>query len=388
MRAFVLDGYGAIADHVRLAEIADPVPGPDDVLIEIHAASLNPIDFKLAHGDLKRVSKYQLPRPFGFDASRLRAVGGRRPRGSSRATRSLCAPRARPSARLPKRSRLAKIRRAQAGFNFTRGSSFAAACRADHGADVRACRREVRAADPDPCRLRRVGTFAVQYAKHLGLHVTIDDEFEKCGFRQLRSAPTGSSPTTARTIFEQDGNYDIVYDTLGGAFTVDAFKVVKRGGVVISLSGPPDRDFARREGAGLLVGIVVWLMGRKVYAASAAPGRDLLLVLHGIQRRPIARDRRAGRRRRDQAGDRSRICLRAIAGRALLPRSRPGARQGGVEGEVTTNRSPAQSRGRGGRSPALSGAPSGGSCRSARRNRCRRRYRRSSARRHSPAACG
>ena len=69
MRAFVLDGYGAIADHVRLAEIADPVPGPDDVLIEIHAASLNPIDFKLVRGDLKRVSKYQLPRPFGFDAA-------------------------------------------------------------------------------------------------------------------------------------------------------------------------------------------------------------------------------------------------------------------------------------------------------------------------------
>src|SRR5436190_22720518 len=69
MRAFVLDGYGAIADHVRLAEIADPVPGPGDVRIEIHAASLNPIDFKIAHGDLKRVSKYQLPRPFGFDAS-------------------------------------------------------------------------------------------------------------------------------------------------------------------------------------------------------------------------------------------------------------------------------------------------------------------------------
>src|SRR4029078_4169417 len=69
MRAFVLDGYGAIADHVRLTEIVDPVPGPDDVLIEIDAASLNPIDFKIAHGDLKRVSKYRLPRPFGFDAS-------------------------------------------------------------------------------------------------------------------------------------------------------------------------------------------------------------------------------------------------------------------------------------------------------------------------------
>src|SRR2546422_5085626 len=78
MRAFVLGGYGAITDHVRLAEIADRVPGPDDVLIEIHAASLNPIDFKIAHGDLKRVSKYRLPRPFGFDASGVVLSAGAR----------------------------------------------------------------------------------------------------------------------------------------------------------------------------------------------------------------------------------------------------------------------------------------------------------------------
>ena len=56
-------------DHVRLADIADPVAGPEEVVIEIHAASLNPIDFKIVRGDLKRVSKYRLPRPFGFDAS-------------------------------------------------------------------------------------------------------------------------------------------------------------------------------------------------------------------------------------------------------------------------------------------------------------------------------
>ena len=78
MRAFVLDGYGAIADHVRLAEIADPVAGPDEVVIEIHAASLNPIDFKIVRGDLKRVSKYRLPRPFGFDASGVVLSAGAR----------------------------------------------------------------------------------------------------------------------------------------------------------------------------------------------------------------------------------------------------------------------------------------------------------------------
>src|SRR5204863_6929651 len=69
MRAFLLDGYGAIADHVKLADVADPVAGRGDVLIELHAASLNPIDFKIVRGDLRRVSKYRLSRTFGFDAS-------------------------------------------------------------------------------------------------------------------------------------------------------------------------------------------------------------------------------------------------------------------------------------------------------------------------------
>ena len=76
MRAFVLAGYGAISNNVRLAQLPDPVAGPGEVLVEIHAASLNPIDFKLVHGALRRVSKYQLPRPVGFDASGIvRAAG-------------------------------------------------------------------------------------------------------------------------------------------------------------------------------------------------------------------------------------------------------------------------------------------------------------------------
>src|SRR4029079_10876026 len=108
---------------------------------------------------------------------------------------------------------------------------------------------------------RGIGTFAVQYAKHIGLHVTTTTSAKNADFVKSLGADRVIA-YDRENYLQQDGNYDIVYDTLGGAFTVDGFKVVKRGGVVISLSGPPDRDFARREGAGLLVGIVVWLMGR------------------------------------------------------------------------------------------------------------------------------
>ncbi len=76
MRAFVLSAYGAVKDCVRLAELPDPVARLNQVVVEIHAAGLNPIDFKLIRGDMKRISKYQLPRPIGFDGSGVVASVG------------------------------------------------------------------------------------------------------------------------------------------------------------------------------------------------------------------------------------------------------------------------------------------------------------------------
>ena len=272
MRAFLVDGYGAITDHVKLADVADPVPGPGDVLIEIHAASLNPIDFKIVRGDLKRVSKYQLPRTFGFDASGVVLSAGTKATRfkpgdaiyvrSSRETIGTFAERI----ALPEKFvalKPASVSHAEAAslplVGLTTLQGFAKV-------GARAGQRILIHAGAGG-----IGTFAVQYSKHLGLHVTTTTSSKNADFVKSLGADTVIA-YDRQNYLEQGGGYDIVYDTLGGAFTVDAFKVVKRGGAVISLSGPPDRDFARREGAGLLVRVAVWLMGRKVYAASEQAG--------------------------------------------------------------------------------------------------------------------
>ena len=272
MRAFGLDGYGAIADHVRLAEIADPVPGPGDVLIQIHAASLNPIDFKIARGDLKRVSKYRLPRPFGFDAcGTVLSSGARATRfkpgdavylRTSRETIGTFAEKIalpeqfvalKPASVLPAEAASLTL----VGLTTLQGFE------------------EVRARAGQRILIHAgaggIGTFAVQYARHLGLEVTTTTSSKNVDFVKSLGADWVIA-YDRENYLEAGGGYDIVYDTLGAAFTVDAFKVVKRGGAVISLSGPPDRDFARREGAGWLVGVAIWLMSRKVYAASAEAG--------------------------------------------------------------------------------------------------------------------
>jgi alcohol dehydrogenase len=272
MRAFVLTGYGAVSDNVRLAEIPDSVAGAKEILIEIHAASLNPIDFKTVRGDLKRISKYKLPRPFGFDASGTVISAGagatRFKPGDAvyvRASREGIGTFAEQIAVDEKFVALKPqtISHAEAaslplvGLTTLQGFGRAGA---------RAGQRILIHAGSGG-----VGTFAVQYAKHLGLHVTSTTSAKNADFVKSLGADRVIA-YDRENYLEQGGDYDIVYDTLGGAFTVDAFKLVKRGGVVISLSGPPDRDFAQREGAGSLVSVAVWLMGRKIYAASAKAG--------------------------------------------------------------------------------------------------------------------
>jgi len=291
MRAFLLGGYGAISDNVRLGEIPGPVAGPGEILIGIHAASLNPIDFKLVNGALKRISKYQLPRPFGFDASGIvLAVGA----GASqfkpgdavyaRASRDTIGSFAEQIALAGKFVALKPtgISHAEAaalplvGLTTLQGFERAGA---------RAGQRILIHAGSGG-----VGTFAVQYARHLGLHVTSTTSSKNADFVKSLGADRVIA-YDRENYLELGGDYDIVYDTLGGAFTIDAFKVVKRGGTVISLSGPPDRDFARRESAGWLVRIAVWLMGRKVYAAAERAGAAhcwFLTESNGAQLREIA----------------------------------------------------------------------------------------------------
>lgn len=272
MRAFLLNGYGAIKDQVRLADIADPVPGDRDVLVEIHAASLNPIDFKIVRGDLRRVSKYQLPRTFGFDASGVVLSAGKdagrfKPGDAvylrtSRETigtfaEKIVLPEAFVAPKPPNISHTEAASLPLVGLTTLQGFAKVGA---------RAGQRILIHAGAGG-----IGTFAIQYAKHIGLHVTTTTSSKNADF----VTSLGADKVIAydrENYLEAGGDYDIVYDTLGGAFTIDAFKVVKQGGAVISLSGPPDRDFARREGAGLLVRGVIWLMNRKVYAASAKAG--------------------------------------------------------------------------------------------------------------------
>src|ERR1700687_2556974 len=75
MRAFVLSRYGG-AEHTALTEVPKPSPRAGELLVRVHAAGLNPVDFKTRAGALKSVRNYPLPIVMGNELSGVvEAVG-------------------------------------------------------------------------------------------------------------------------------------------------------------------------------------------------------------------------------------------------------------------------------------------------------------------------
>ena len=59
MRAIVVDSFGP-PDRLRVVELAEPVPGPDQVLVTVHAAPVNYVDLLMVGGN------YQFLPPLPF----------------------------------------------------------------------------------------------------------------------------------------------------------------------------------------------------------------------------------------------------------------------------------------------------------------------------------
>ena len=66
MKALVFKRYGG-ADHIAFADTPRPVPKPDEILVQVHAAGLNPIDNMIPKGTFKPILRFQLPATLGSD---------------------------------------------------------------------------------------------------------------------------------------------------------------------------------------------------------------------------------------------------------------------------------------------------------------------------------
>jgi alcohol dehydrogenase len=76
MQAMIIEKYGKFP--IKLADIPMPAVGDHDVLVEIHAASINPLDLLVRDGKLRVLLKYDMPHILGYDFSGIVVQVGRK----------------------------------------------------------------------------------------------------------------------------------------------------------------------------------------------------------------------------------------------------------------------------------------------------------------------
>jgi NADPH:quinone reductase-like Zn-dependent oxidoreductase len=85
-------------------------------------------------------------------------------------------------------------------------------------------------------------------------------------------------------------DYDLVLNSLDGRTLEKSLRALKSGRELISISDPPDPDFAEELGSNWILRLVMQLLSYQIRKKAKTPSRELFIPIHESKRRPIARD--------------------------------------------------------------------------------------------------
>ena len=248
MKAYVLDAYGK-GNALRLGDMPNPVTGPEDVLIEIHAAALNVIDSKIRNGEFKLILPHKTPFILGADlAGIVKSVGANvtRFRGGDAVYAS---PRER---RIGTFAEFIAVNQADVALKPTNLSMEEAASIPLVGLTAwQVLVEEAKIQRGQKLLIQAgsggVGTFAIQLARHLGAHVATTAGTSNLDLVRSLGADTIVDYKT-QDFSTLLAGYDVVLNSLDAETLAKSLNVLKPGGKLISISGPPDPAFARKLG--------------------------------------------------------------------------------------------------------------------------------------------
>ena len=248
MKALQITKYGELKESLEFADVEKPSISDSEILIEVKAAALNPIDYKIVQGHLKEVLQLDLPSKIGYDVSgeivevgsKVKdfkvgdAVYSRVPQEYMGTVAEFVAVESNVVAHKPE------------NVTFEKASSIPLT-----GLTAIQALEKVGLKKDDRILIHAgsggVGSFAVQYAKAKGAIVytttssTNLDWVKALGADRVIDYKNEDYKEVAQ-------NLDIVFDTLGEDYTFEAFDIIKEGGRVTTIVGPPDADSAKQMG--------------------------------------------------------------------------------------------------------------------------------------------
>jgi len=260
VKAYQLEQYGK-GRRLNLVDLPDPVAGAGEVLVEIHATAINQLDGKIRDGAFKPILPYKPPFVLGHDlAGIVTAVGAGVRR--FKVGDAVCG--------RPRDGRIGtfaeRIVVDEADLAAKPASLSMAEAASLPLVGLTAWQVLVERAD-----LKRgqkilihagsggVGTIAIQLAKHLGVTVATTASAANADMVRRLGADVVIDYKT-QDFSELLSGYDVVLNSLDGKTLEQSLKVLKPGGKLISISGPPDPAFAKAQGLNPVIRLVLRLM--------------------------------------------------------------------------------------------------------------------------------
>ncbi|MDN6618052.1 MAG: NADP-dependent oxidoreductase [Corynebacterium variabile] len=289
MRAFVFDGY---RQPVHEADVPEPVVGDRDVLVQVEAAGLNHIDERLRAGEFKAILPYRTPVILGHELAGTVIGTGPQVTGFSVGDRVFGRPRDLRIGTLAERIAVDEADLAPSPRSVSTVEAASLPLVALTAWQALTERGGVTAGKKVLIHAGAggVGAIAIQLAKHLGAEVATTVSGRNADVVRGLGADVVVDYRSQDFVRELSG-YDFVLDSLGGENLTRSFRVLKRGGVAVGISGPPPPAFARAAGLNPVVRLAISAMSYRTRAVAARLGVSyefLLMHASGDQLRRIA----------------------------------------------------------------------------------------------------
>ncbi|MFZ7959277.1 NADP-dependent oxidoreductase [Bacillus cereus] len=265
MKAMIIDRYGKVP--MRMAEVPTPEINEYEVLAEIHAASINPIDFKIRDGKVKMLLKYEMPLILGNDFSGVITKVGSKVTCFKVGDEIYARPRKNKIGTFAEYIAIHEddIALKPKNLSFEEAASIPLVGLTSYQAlhDIMQLQKGqkilIHAGSGG------VGTFAIQLAKIMGAIVTTTAS--EAGANLVTSLGADEIINYKTEKFEDIlKNYDAVFDTIGGATLEKSFNIIKRGGNIVSVSGMPNARFGKEFGSGFFKTLLFSLASKKLTA--------------------------------------------------------------------------------------------------------------------------
>lgn len=270
MRAFVFDKYKA---PLHETDVPEPTVGESDVLIRVAAAGINQLDEKIRLGEFKPILPYSTPLALGHDVAGTVIRVGSKVSRFAEGDQVYSRPRDRRIGTFAERIAVdeADVALAPSGMSPVDAASLPLVALTAWQALV-----EKGGVKPGQKVLIHAGTggvgaIAIQLAKHLGAHVATTVSGKNADFARDLGADVVIDYRTQDFATELSG-YDFVLDSLGGETLAKSIGVLRAGGKVVGISGPPDPAFAKAAGLNLLLRLAMAGISRKTRAAAKKAG--------------------------------------------------------------------------------------------------------------------